>query len=217
MKNHSKPKTLLLAKIMLPFYYTFLTVAVASLSSTASYAQEQIATFAGGCFWCSESDFEKLDGVITVSSGYIGGHLKDPTYKQVSSGKSGHTEGVQIIFDSQKISYSALLEYFWKSIDPIDGGGQFCDRGQQYRSEIFYHSDEQQQTAEKSRQRLDESAVLGAPIATKITAASIFYPAEDYHQDYYSKNPVRYNYYRWGCGRDKRLEELWGKPPKKHQ
>lgn len=210
MKNNSKNKPLLLPAIIAPVYYAFLAVAVATFASTASYAEEQIATFAGGCFWCSESDFEKLDGVIAVTSGYIGGHLKNPTYKQVSSGKSGHTEGVQIIFDSQTISYSTLLEYFWKSIDPVDGGGQFCDRGQQYRSEIFYQSEEQQQAAEKSRQALDNSAQLGAPIATKITPASIFYPAEDYHQDYYIKNPLRYNYYRWGCGRDKRIEELWG-------
>ncbi len=189
---------------------TFLSIFLAGIMATTSYAQEQTATFAGGCFWCSESDFEKLDGVIAVTSGYIGGHLKNPTYKEVSSGKTGHTEGVQIIFDSQKVSYSTLLEYFWKSIDPIDAGGQFCDRGQQYRSEIFYHDKKQREAAEKSRQALDQNANLGAPVATKITAASTFYPAEDYHQDYYLKNPLRYKYYRWGCGRDKRLEELWG-------
>jgi methionine-S-sulfoxide reductase len=205
-----KKTRLLLPTIIAPVYYAFLTVALVTLSTAASYAEDQTATFAGGCFWCSESDFEKLDGVIAVTSGYIGGHFKNPTYKQVSAGKSGHTEGVQIIFDSQAMSYATLLEYFWKSIDPIDGDGQFCDRGQQYRSEIFYHNEEQQQAAEKSRQALDDSGELGAPVATKITAASIFYPAEDYHQDYYLKNPVRYNYYRWGCGRDKRLEELWG-------
>ena len=211
MKKNSLNMPLLLRSIISTAYYVFLTVAVATLGATVSHAEEQTATFAGGCFWCSESDFEKLDGVISVTSGYIGGHLKNPTYKQVSSGKSGHTEGVQIIFDSQTISYATLLEHFWKSIDPIDDGGQFCDRGQQYRSEIFYHSEEQQQAAEKSRETLDGSGELGAPVATKITAASIFYAAEDYHQDYYLKNPLRYNYYRWGCGRDKRLEALWGK------
>ena len=195
-------------------YLTFIAIFLSGAMASTSYAQEQTATFAGGCFWCSESDFEKLDGVIAVTSGYIGGQLKNPTYKEVSSGKTGHTEGVQIIFDSQKISYATLIEYFWKSIDPTDSGGQFCDRGQQYRSEIFYHDATQRETAETSRQALQKNVRLGAPIATKITTASTFYPAEDYHQDYYLKNPVRYNYYRWGCGRDKRLEELWGKAVK---
>ncbi|MDG1820154.1 MAG: peptide-methionine (S)-S-oxide reductase MsrA [Porticoccaceae bacterium] len=224
MKNHLP----LFSNIILRFYFNWVTslrstvfTAIATVSlamglsaslASTSYAENQTATFAGGCFWCSESDFEKLDGVISATSGYIGGHLKNPSYKQVSAGKTGHTEGIQIIFDSSLTSYESLLEYFWKSIDPIDDGGQFCDRGQQYRSEIFYHSEAQKLAAEKSRQMLAETANLGAPIATKITAASTFYPAEDYHQDYYLKNPVRYNYYRWGCGRDKRLEQLWGKP-----
>jgi len=197
MKNHS--------------YLLSIIFAFAVAIPTAGHTESRTATFAGGCFWCSESDFEKLEGVISVASGYIGGHQKNPTYKQVSAGKTGHTEGVQIVFDSDKISYQALLEHFWKSIDPTDSGGQFCDRGQQYRSEIFYHDEQQKQAAEKSRQALDKSGELGTLVATKITAASIFYPAEDYHQDYYLKNPIRYNYYRWGCGRDKRLEELWGK------
>jgi peptide-methionine (S)-S-oxide reductase len=210
MKNLIKKKPRPLPTPAGPVYCALLALALAIFSATASYAEEQTATFAGGCFWCSESDFEKLDGVIAVSSGYIGGHQKNPTYKQVSAGNTGHTEGVQIIFDNQKISYSTLLEYFWRSIDPIDAGGQFCDRGQQYRSEIFYHSEEQKQAAEKSLRALDKGGYLDAPIATKITSASIFYPAEDYHQDYYLKNPLRYNYYRWGCGRDKRLEALWG-------
>jgi methionine-S-sulfoxide reductase len=198
-----KPTPLFLTALMTFSYCSFL--------SLHSYGEDQTATFAGGCFWCSESDFEKIDGVISVNSGYIGGNLKNPSYKQVSSGTTGHTEGIQIIFDDQKISYSQLLEHFWKSIDPLDAGGQFCDRGQQYRSEIFYHNPEQQQAAQKSRQSLSDDFDLNAPIATKVTAASVFYAAEDYHQDYYLKNPVRYNYYRWGCGRDKRLEELWGK------
>ena len=209
---HTKP--IAVAQMIVRFFSTysiFFSVFLSGAMASTSYAQEQTATFAGGCFWCSESDFEKLDGVIAVTSGYIGGQLKNPTYKEVSSGKTGHTEGVQIIFDSQKISYSTLIEYFWKSIDPTDSGGQFCDRGQQYRSEIFYHNATQRETAETSRQAVQKNANLGAPIATKITAASTFYPAEDYHQDYYLKNPIRYNYYRWGCGRDKRLEKLWGK------
>lgn len=190
--------------------YVFLTVFLSTILSASSTAEQQKATFAGGCFWCSESDFEKLDGVISVTSGYTGGELENPSYKQVSSGKTGHTEGIEIIFDSSKVSYTELLEYFWTTIDPTDGGGQFCDRGQQYRSQIFYHSQAQREAAEVSLKALEESAILTAPIATKITAASTFYPAEDYHQDYYLKNPVRYKYYRWGCGRDKRLKELWG-------
>lgn len=214
MKNHS----FLSSAIIAPVYCTFLTglaIALAVAIPTTSQAEERTATFAGGCFWCSESDFEKLDGVISVISGYIGGEQKNPTYKQVSSGRTGHTEGVQLIFDSEKISYQALLEHFWKSIDPTDKGGQFCDRGQQYRSEIFYHNRVQKEAAERSLLALGQNIDLGAPIATKITAATIFYAAEDYHQDYYLKNPIRYNYYRWGCGRDKRLEELWGKPSEK--
>jgi peptide-methionine (S)-S-oxide reductase len=214
-KPAMKNTPFLLPTSMSRIYYILVAAfVIAGASATASYAEEQTATFAGGCFWCSESDFEKLDGVISVTSGYIGGHQKNPTYKQVSAGNTGHTEGVQIIFDQQVVSYSSLLEHFWKSIDPIDAGGQFCDRGQQYRSEIFYHSEEQRQAAEKSLDILGDSATLGAPIATKLTAASIFYPAEDYHQDYYIKNPLRYKYYRWGCGRDQRLEELWGKGPR---
>ena len=189
--------------------YVFLTVFLSTILSASSTAEQQRATFAGGCFWCSESDFEKLEGVLSVTSGYTGGELENPSYKQVSSGNTGHTEGIEIIFDSREVSYTELLEYFWTTIDPTDGGGQFCDRGQQYRSEIFYHSQAQQEAAEESLKALEESAILAAPIATKITAASTFYPAEDYHQDYYLKNPVRYKYYRWGCGRDKRLKELW--------
>ena len=193
-----------------PVYCLFVTIFLSIAFPATSSAEEQKATFAGGCFWCSESDFEKLDGVISVISGYTGGKLKNPSYKQVSAGKTGHTEGIEIVYDSQKISYAELLEYFWTTIDPTDGGGQFCDRGQQYRSEIFYHSEAQRTAAEKSLKALEQSAVLGAPIATKITRASTFYPAEKYHQDYYLKNPLRYKYYRWGCGRDKRLEQLWG-------
>lgn len=189
--------------------YVFLTVFLSTILSASSTAEQQKATFAGGCFWCSESDFEKLEGVLSVTSGYTGGELENPSYKQVSSGNTGHTEGIEIVFDSREVSYAELLEYFWTTIDPTDGGGQFCDRGQQYRSEIFYHSQAQREAAEESLKALEESAILAAPVATKITAASTFYPAEDYHQDYYLKNPVRYKYYRWGCGRDKRLKELW--------
>ena len=191
-----------------------IALTLCSFMAVKTIAEEQTAVFAGGCFWCTESDFEKLDGVISAASGYIGGHLKNPSYKQVSAGGTGHTEAVQVIFDDQKVSYSELVEYFWKTIDPTDAGGQFCDRGQQYRSEIFYQSEEQRSIAEASKNALAASGLLKAEIATQLTPSSRFYPAEDYHQDYYLKNPVRYNYYRWGCGREKRLEALWGAPEK---
>lgn len=193
---------------------TMITLSLCSFMAVKSIAEEHSAVFAGGCFWCTESDFEKLDGVVSAASGYIGGHVKNPSYKQVSAGRTGHTEAVQVIFDDQKVSYSELVEYFWKTIDPTDGGGQFCDRGQQYRSEIFYRTEEQLSIAVASKNALAASGVLKAEIATQLTPSSHFYPAEDYHQDYYLKNPVRYNYYRWGCGREKRLEELWGAPTK---
>ena len=190
---------------------SIVTFSLCSFAALNSIAEEQTAIFAGGCFWCTESDFEKLDGVISAASGYIGGQLKNPTYKQVSAGGSGHTEAVEVVFDDQTVSYAELVEYFWKTIDPTDAGGQFCDRGQQYRSEIFYQTEGQRSIAEASKKALAASGLLASAIATKITAASTFYPAEEYHQDYYLKNSIRYNYYRWGCGRDKRLEELWGK------
>jgi peptide-methionine (S)-S-oxide reductase len=171
------------------------------------------ATFAGGCFWCMEPPFDKLDGVISTTSGYTGGHKENPTYEQVSSGTTGHAEAIQIIYDPDKITYGQLLEVFWRNTDPTDGGGQFCDRGSQYRTTIFYHDDEQKRLAERSRQAVIESTGFKA-IVTEITAASAFYPAEEYHQDYYKKNPVRYKFYRYSCGRDKRLKELWGESGK---
>ncbi|MCZ4321621.1 peptide-methionine (S)-S-oxide reductase MsrA [Pseudomonas anguilliseptica] len=170
-----------------------------------------VAIFAGGCFWCTESDFDKVPGVIETTSGYIGGHVDNPTYEQVSAGTSGHIEAVQVRFDPGKTSYAKLLEAFWPTIDPITANAQFCDRGPQYRSAIFYSSAEEQQLAEASKAALEKSGRLPAPVVTEILAASTFYPAEDYHQDYYQRNPLRYNYYRNGCGRDQRLEKLWGK------
>jgi len=179
----------------------------------ALYAEPdtQKAIFAGGCFWCMEPPFDALDGVISTISGYIGGTVAEPTYKQVSSGTTGHTEALQIVFDPSKITYEELLATFWLNIDPVDSGGQFCDRGSQYRSEVFYTSKEQRELAEKSKQQLDASDVLPAPVKTAITAASQFYPAEDYHQNYYQKNPKRYKFYSWNCGRKQRLLQLWGK------
>ena len=184
-----------------------------SLAPTLYAAPDtQKAIFAGGCFWCMEPPFDALDGVISTTSGYIGGTVAEPTYKQVSSGTTGHTEALQIVFDPNKITYQELLATFWLNIDPVDGGGQFCDRGSQYRSEVFYTSDQQRELAEKSKQQLDVSDALPAPVQTAITAASQFYPAEDYHQNYYQKNPKRYKFYSWNCGRKQRLLLLWGKP-----
>jgi peptide-methionine (S)-S-oxide reductase len=168
------------------------------------------ATFAGGCFWCMEPPFDALDGVISTTSGYTGGHKQDPTYKEVSRGGSGHTEAVQIVYDPKQISYAELLDVYWHNIDPADPQGQFCDKGSQYRSEIFYHDDEQKKLAAQSKAALIELKPFTGDVVTAITPATIFYPAEDYHQDYYIKNPVRYKFYRYGCGRDKRLEDLWG-------
>lgn len=170
-----------------------------------------VATFAGGCFWCMEEAFEPIEGVQQVISGYIGGHLDNPTYYQVSQGHSGHAEAVQITFDPDKVSYNQLLNHFWANIDPVDAGGQFCDRGNQYRSEVFYHNAEQKGLAEASRLTLQQSGSLKHDIATAISAATRFTPAEEYHQDYYRKNPVRYNFYKYSCGRTKRLQQLYGK------
>lgn len=170
--------------------------------------KQEIAVFAGGCFWCMEKPFDKLDGVISTTSGYTGGHIKNPTYEQVSSGSTGHIESLQVIYDPLKIDYKTLLNTFWVNIDPLDATGQFCDKGQQYTSAIFYQNDEQKILAEKSLEEIAKK--LSANIATRVVKGSDFYPAEDYHQDYYLKNPIRYNFYRSKCGRDKRLKELWG-------
>lgn len=169
----------------------------------------KVATFAGGCFWCTESDFEKVDGVVEAVSGYTGGHDPAPSYKSVSSGSTGHTEAVQLFYDPQKVTYRQLLQVFWRHINPTDPGGQFVDRGSQYRSEIFYHNESQKQQARKSKKALEESAVFEKSIVTQVTAFTQFYPAESYHQDYYKNNKVRYTYYRWGSGRDQFLGKVW--------
>jgi peptide methionine sulfoxide reductase msrA/msrB len=168
------------------------------------------ATFAGGCFWCMEPPFEKLDGVIEVISGYTGGHKENPKYKEVSAGGTGHVEAVQIVYDPSKITYSDLLDVFWMQIDPTDPNGQFVDRGSQYRSVIFYHDEEQKRLADQSKEALDKSGRYDKPIVTEIVEASVFYEAEDYHQDYYKKNPIRYKYYRYNSGRDQYLKKVWG-------
>ena len=168
------------------------------------------AIFAGGCFWCMEPPFDALDGVLSTTSGYIGGDLANPTYEQVSAGGTGHAEAVKVVYDPQRIDYGDLLDVFWRNIDPLTKDRQFCDRGSQYRSAIFYLDERQRALAEASRRELEASGPFGEPIVTEITAAGTFYPAEEYHQDYYEKNPLRYKFYRYGCGRDQRLQELWG-------
>jgi peptide-methionine (S)-S-oxide reductase len=168
------------------------------------------ATFAGGCFWCMEPPFDKLDGVISTTSGYIGGDKANPTYKEVSAGGTGHAEAVEILYDPDKISYAELLEVYWRNVDPLTANGQFCDHGDQYRTAIFYHGEEQKRLAEDSKKALEASGRFQQPIVTEIVAATRFYPAEDYHQDYYKKNPLRYKYYRYACGRDDRLRQVWG-------
>ena len=176
------------------------------------------ATFAGGCFWCMEPPYDKLPGVISTTSGYIGGKVRNPTYEQVSAGITGHTEVVQVVYDPAKVSYRQLLEVFWKNIDPVAKDRQFCDNGSQYRSGVFWHDEAQKKLADESKALLNQGQAFGSAkpvgfksgVVTEITQASEFWPAEEYHQDYYMKNPVRYAYYRHGCGRDNRLKQLWG-------
>jgi len=169
-----------------------------------------LATFAGGCFWCMEAPYDKLDGVITTTSGYMGGTKKNPTYGEVSSGATGHTEVVQVVYDPAKVSYEKLLDVYWHNVDPTVTDRQFCDVGSQYRTAIFVHTEDQRKAAEKSKDEVAKTKPFKEPIVTPVVAAGDFWPAEDYHQDYYIKNPVRYTYYRTGCGRDARLKSLWG-------
>jgi len=178
-------------------------------TETATGKSEK-ATFAGGCFWCMEAPFDKLPGVVSVTSGYTGGNVKNPTYKQVSAGGTGHAEAVQIVYDPARIGYTKLLDVFWRNTDPTVADRQFCDVGSQYRPGIFYHSEEQRLLALKSKGSLEKSKHFKELIVTEVTKAGEFYPAEEYHQQYYKKNPIRYRYYRNGCGRDQRLKELWG-------
>ncbi|HEX5080267.1 MAG TPA: peptide-methionine (S)-S-oxide reductase MsrA [Geminicoccaceae bacterium] len=168
------------------------------------------AIFAGGCFWCMEPPYDALDGVISTTSGYTGGMLANPTYEQVSAGGTGHAEAVRVVYDPSKIAYEQLVDVFWHNVDPTQVDGQFCDHGHQYRTAIFYADDEQKRIAEQSLAELEKNKPFAGEIVTEIVAAGAFYPAEDYHQDYYQKNPLRYKYYRWACGRDQRLSELWG-------
>jgi len=177
----------------------------------AADAKYEKATFAGGCFWCMEPPFDELPGVISTTSGYTGGQKKNPTYEEVSAGGTGHAESVEIVFDPAKVTYQQLLDVFWKNIDPLTPDRQFCDVGSQYRPAIFYHSEEQKRLALASKKAIEDSGRFKQPIVTEIVAASPFYRAEEYHQDYYKKNPIRFKYYKFGCGRARRLEQLWGK------
>lgn len=195
-----------------------LLVSLAAFSPITLQAQETtapkdraVAVFAGGCFWCMEPPYDKFDAVIATVSGYTGGRVESPTYEQVSAGGTGHAEAVQVIYDPKTISYKKLLDVFWHNIDPLDAGGQFCDRGSSYRSAIFYANKKQRRLAQASKQALQKSARFRRAIVTEIVPLGEFYKAEDYHQNYYQKNALRYKYYRWLCGRDARLEELWGR------
>jgi len=173
-------------------------------------AGQAVATFAGGCFWCTESDFDKLKGVVATTSGYIGGKVPNPGYERVSAGGTGHAEAVEVIYDPTQVSYAQLLTFYWRTVDPTVKDRQFCDRGDMYRTAIFVRSAEERKLAEASKEKI--AAQLKQPIYTQIVDATPFYAAEDYHQDFYKKNPAKYKFYRWNCGRDQRLEQLWGKP-----
>ena len=187
-----------------------LLCSLASAEGPAAPARTATAIFAGGCFWCMEPAFDALEGVLETTSGYTGGHVDHPTYEQVSAGETGHAESLRVTYDPARLSYARLLEVFWHNIDPLRRDAQFCDEGHQYRSAIFYADDEQRRLAETSKTDLDASHRFERPIVTEIVPATPFYPAEDYHQDYYRKNPIRYRFYRFNCGRDARLKELWG-------
>ena len=189
---------------------SMLAMSAPTAASAAADGGLAVATFAGGCFWCVESDFDQVPGVVDTISGYTGGTVENPTYRQVTAGGTGHREAVQVRYDPEQVSYERLLHIFWRSVDPTDGGGQFCDRGESYQSAIFAGNEEERRLAEASRARLEQSGVLDAPVVTPVEAAGAFYPAEDYHQDYYTKNPIRYRFYRFSCGRDSRVRQVWG-------
>lgn len=197
-----------------------MTVGLVTCATLASWAFSDVqsapttakAYFAGGCFWCMEEAFEKVDGVLAVVSGYMGGTVANPTYEQVSAGHTGHAESVEVTYDPSKVSYQKLLDAFWRNIDPLTPNAQFCDHGNQYRSAVFYATDEEKRLSEDSKRAIEQSKKFPAPIVTQLVQASTFYSAEDYHQDYYKTNPLRYKYYKFSCGRAQRLEALWGKP-----
>lgn len=181
-----------------------------AVAAEEAVGERAVATFAGGCFWCMEGPFDVLEGVVSTTSGYIGGSVENPTYDQVSRGKTGHAEAVQVVYDAERVSYERLLDVFWHNVDPTTADGQFCDHGNQYRPAIFVHDAAQRAAAEASRAALERNKPFSGDIVVTIEDAATFYPAEDYHQDFYVKNAFRYRFYRYNCGRDQRLEELWG-------
>jgi peptide-methionine (S)-S-oxide reductase len=185
---------------------------VSSTSQAAVDATLAKAYFAGGCFWCMEEAFEKVEGVLSATSGYMGGKVANPTYEEVSAGRTGHAESVEVVYDPSKVSYQKLLDAFWHNVDPVTPNAQFCDHGSQYRSAIFFQSDDEKHASDASKQAIEQSKRLTEPIVTQIVPATQFYFAEEYHQDFYKKNPIRYKFYKYNCGRAQRLEELWGKP-----
>jgi peptide-methionine (S)-S-oxide reductase len=189
-----------------------LGLAIFGIGAAGAQTPTVTATFAGGCFWCVEADFDKVPGVISTTSGYTGGHVANASYQQVSAGGTGHAEAVEVVYDPAKVSYEKLLDWFWHHVDPLAKNRQFCDVGDQYRTAIFVRNDAERRLAEASKKQV--AAELKATVYTEIAAAGPFYKAEDYHQDYYVKNPVRYKFYRWNCGRDQRIEEVWGKHDK---
>jgi peptide-methionine (S)-S-oxide reductase len=200
-------------RLLIGFLLGLAAVGMAAAQTAAPPAatgQRAVATFAGGCFWCVEADFDKVKGVISTTSGYIGGHTPNPTYKQVSGGSTGHAEAVEIVYDPSVVSYERLLRHFWRNIDPLAKDRQFCDAGSEYRSAIFTHNDEQRRLAEASKKEIEQSGRFKGPIQTQIVPATQFTKAEEYHQDFYLKNATKYKFYRFNCGRDRRLEELWG-------
>lgn len=196
---------------MLVFAFAGMSVMLVALTAVLAETNLKKATFAGGCFWCMEHPFDEIPGVVSVTSGYTGGEKTNPTYEEVSAGGTGHAESVQVIYDPSKVSYEKLLDVFWHNIDPTTKDRQFCDSGHQYRSAIFYHDEEQHTLALRSKELLEKNKPFQGPIVTEIVKATEFYPAEEYHQHYYKKNPIRYKFYRTTCGRDQRLRELWGK------
>ena len=188
------------------------TLSVQAISQAAANSTQGKAYFAGGCFWCMEEVFENVEGVLSVTSGYMGGTVARPSYEEVSAGRTGHAESVEVVYDPTKVSYQKLLDAFWLNVDPITPNAQFCDHGSQYRSAIFFQTDEEKRTSETSKQAIEQSSRFKDQIVTQIVMASQFYPAEEYHQDFYKKNPIRYKFYKYNCGRAQRLETLWGKP-----
>lgn len=186
-----------------------LAIVASSIGAVRAQDQTKVAIFAAGCFWCVEEAFDKVDGVVETTSGYTGGVLPNPTYEQVSSHTTGHAEALRVKYDPARVSYTQLLDVFWHNVDPFDGGGQFCDRGSSYRGAIFVMNDEEERLATESKEKVAQQ--FGRKVETEILRASPFYPAEGYHQDYHSKNPLRYSFYKWNCGRAQRLQEIWGK------